>query len=290
MAEVRRFGADDHTTQDSAYGSTVSATAPLNGGSAPRATDLGSSTGRERTNPALQFNRKAKAVTSAPKCYAYLHNTSLALRRQNVRERSTNTDETKGQGRDEPTRLRHPARLLQTPRAHHERAHQFPDQARAESAVKAAASMRVLRRSAEAPASEARDGVAGTRDSSSHDPKDVGRHAGSAGVAADRGHGRVLAVLRSGLNHAARPNLLHASIVVTVGSTRTIRARKRWASAPLLGCGFRLARDWRAPAWLRGKAGVDKSWRLRLDAVLATPNPTSQLRRWQRLPGVNVCA
>ena len=63
------------------------------------------------------------------------------------------------------------------------------------------------------PPSGARHGVSRTRDSRHSDPDDVGRDAGSAGVAADGGHGGVLAVLTGGLSHAARPNLLHGLIV-----------------------------------------------------------------------------
>jgi hypothetical protein len=41
---------------------------------------------------------------------------------------------------------------------------------------------------------------------------------------------------------------------------------------------FSLAHSWRAPAWLRGKAGVDKSPRLRLDAATDAAHVLPQMR------------
>lgn len=64
--------------------------------------------------------------------------------------------------------------------------------------------------SGEVPPREARHGVSRTRDPRHSDPEDVGRNAGSAGVAADSGQGSVLSVLPGRLAQAARPNLLHS--------------------------------------------------------------------------------
>jgi hypothetical protein len=81
----------------------------------------------------------------------------------------------------------------------------------------------VLRLSGKAPASEARDGVTSTRDSSHSDPDDVRRDACTASVTADRGHRGALAVLPGDLSYTPRPKLLHTLIVVPVGVTRTPR-------------------------------------------------------------------
>jgi hypothetical protein len=61
----------------------------------------------------------------------------------------------------------------------------------------------------EALPSEARHGQRSPTDSPRREAHDVRRETRSAGVATESSHRRVLAVLRGGLNHLARPDRLH---------------------------------------------------------------------------------
>ena len=66
----------------------------------------------------------------------------------------------------------------------------------------------------EIPPGELRHGVASTRDPGQSKAENVGRDAGSTGVAANGRHGRGFAVLSGSLCHAAGPNLLHGLSVI----------------------------------------------------------------------------
>ena len=59
--------------------------------------------------------------------------------------------------------------------------------------------------------------VPGTRDPGQGKAENVCRDAGSAGVAADGGHRRVLAVLPGSLSHPARPDGLHRRSLAGLG-------------------------------------------------------------------------
>jgi hypothetical protein len=89
--------------------------------------------------------------------------------------------------------------------------------------------LRLCGRSREQLAGGPRHGVASSRRSGERDADYVRRDAGPTGVAADRGHRRVLTVLRSGLSNRAGPDLLHAMSVNAhrPDSSRVARRRRK---------------------------------------------------------------
>ena len=130
-----RLGAEGRTVNATADGRTIRRyCTPLKRGQYASGHPFRSGSG-STNRPSVRQPERSTALAVRTDMARYLHRTRFALGKDLGVASHTNTTEAKSDGRDEPTRLRHLARLLQTPRAHHERPHPLPHQARAESTV-----------------------------------------------------------------------------------------------------------------------------------------------------------